>query len=128
MSNIETDVMNYIASNSSFVINTDLFINFLPETSSTDNIIVLFTYANSPQELALDDQYFNFQCRVRDVDYDTCRDRAIELHKILNRTGTTSLEGRRIVFKPSQSPSFLMFDESDRVHFVFNFTALVEGY
>lgn len=126
--NIEDDVLSYfIDKGFANSLGDDLTLNLLPETDSPDNLITVFTYANSPQSLALNDFEYNFQCRVRDVDYTSCRDRIVAIHSAMYRQGVT-IGGRRIIFKARQSPAFLLFDDANRTHFVFNFSATTTGY
>ena len=132
MSNIENDVLNYIANSGveTLSIGTNLLLNFLPEdtTGVDDNLVVIFTYATSANPYNTSDYDWKFQLRVRDTDYDLCRTRAVAYHTLLNNVGIYSSEGRRILFRPSQPPSFLEIDDSNRTIYVFNFTALTEGY
>jgi hypothetical protein len=129
VNNIEDDISAYFISNSfATTVGTDLLINNLPETTEPDNVVALFSYATAKQTQALNDFEYNFQCRVRDIDYISCRDRIVAIHSAMYRNGTYSATGRRIVFKAPQAPNFLLFDDSSRTHFVFNFSAIVEGY
>ena len=128
--NIEDDVLAFFVEKGfATAVGDGLTINYMPEEEPyPDNAVALFTYATTPQNLALNDFEYNFQCRVRDTDYTSCRDRIVAIHSAMYRTGITTAVGRRVVFKAKQSPAFLLIDDANRTHYVFNFSALVEGY
>lgn len=121
-----TDIANYINTNTSFTLGTDLFIGTLP--ANIDNCVGIFQSGGVEPTTYLDVIKPTIQVLVRNTNYETAQQLAYEiydsLHQLYNQTmGSTEIY---TVFA-LQEPTDIGEDETGRAVFTGNYVLEVKN-
>jgi len=101
-------------------INMDVFLDNRPD--KPDNLVSIYDTGGFPAEQAITDLKRTAQMLIRDKSYDAARIKAWDIYKALDKPGNRVIisNGRKMLVKAVQPPTFLNRDASDRALFVFN--------
>ena len=125
-----TSVAKYLESLNYGKVGKDIFINNIPSTNSNKalNIAVYDTPSYAIVGRARNSVDFTCQIRVRASKAEQVLSCINSIYKLLNTGIMVDPEGKKFHVKQVNPPQFLTYDESNRVNWVLNITALSGTY